>query len=428
MAEKGWDELGEELKDAVNDAVNSGDFGDLANSIGDMVNGALFHLGKDVSSSMRDASRRSQDIGRMAGNAGRMAGDMGRMAGNMGRAFGEAAAQMAGGMAQMAGNMTARQQADMAAGQGLPLYDKHPAKASCVVMMALGYPLMGLGIFFSAVFAFCVAVAGAYFVAPLVIFIMMAIAGIALGVSGTKKFKMLGRFSKYTYRLEEHAYVAVSDLANKVGKSVAFTMKDLEKMIRQHLFYQAHLDYENNYLILSDRTYEQYKMAREDYRKEQEEKKAKEAEEGQLPEECRALIAEGQRYVAHIRECNDAIPGEEISKKLDTMEQLVQRIFDEVKRHPEVAGALHKMMEYYLPMTEKLLDSYRELDAQPVTGDNVIKTKKEIEDAVDSLNVAFEKLLDSLFADRAWDISSDISVLNTMLAQEGLKESDFDQK
>jgi len=209
----------------------------------------------------------------MAGNAGRMAGDMGRMAGNMGRVFGEAAAQMAGGMAQMAGNMTARQQADMAAGQGLPLYDKHPAKASCVVMMALGYPLMGLGLFFSAVFAFCVAVAGAYFVAPLVIFIMMAIAGIALGVSGTKKFKMLGRFSKYTYRLEEHAYVAVSDLANKVGKSVAFTMKDLEKMIRQHLFYQAHLDYENNYLILSDRTYEQYKMAREDYRKEQEEKK-----------------------------------------------------------------------------------------------------------------------------------------------------------
>ena len=106
----------------------------------------------------------------------------------------------------------------------------------------------------------------------------------------------------------------------------------------------------------------------------------------------------------------------------------MQRIFDEVKRHPEVAGALHKMMEYYLPMTEKLLDSYRELDAQPVAGDNVIKTKKEIEDAVDSLNVAFEKLLDSLFADRAWDISSDISVLNTMLAQEGLKESDFDQK
>lgn len=44
-------------------------------------------------------------------------------------------------------------------------------------------------------------------------------------------------------------------------------------------------------------------------------------------------------------------------------------------------GDLHKMMEYYLPMTEKLLDSYRELDAQPVAGENVTKTKHEIEDA-----------------------------------------------
>ncbi|MFQ9872203.1 MAG: hypothetical protein ACLRVT_04040 [Oscillospiraceae bacterium] len=33
---------------------------------------------------------------------------------------------------------------------------------------------------------------------------------------------------------------------------------------------------------------------------------------------------------------------------------------------------------------------------------------------------AFEKLLDGLFQDDAMDISSDISVLNAMLAQEGL--------
>ena len=410
MADNNWDDLGEELKDAVNDAINSGDFGDLAGSIGDMVNGALYSFSKGVSSSMRDASQRANDRNRMAGDMGRMAGDMGRMAGNMGRmaggmgrAFGQAAAQMAGGVAQMANDMSARQRADMAASQGLPLYDKSPAKASCVLMMAIGYPLMGLGIFFSAVMAFAFGVAGSYFLAPLILFLAMAVGGTALGIGGTNRFKMLSRFSDYT-------------------------MKDLEKMIGQHLFYQAHLDYDNKYLILSDRTYEQYQMAREDFKKEQAEKKAKEAEEDKLPEECRKLIAEGQRYVAHIRECNDAIPGEEISRKLDKMEQLVQRIFEEVKIHPEVAGDLHKMMEYYLPMTEKLLDSYRELDAQPVAGENVTKTKHEIEDAVDSLNVAFEKLLDSLFADRAWDISSDISVLNTMLAQEGLKEDDFSAK
>ena len=48
--------------------------------------------------------------------------------------------------------------------------------------------------------------------------------------------------------------------------------------------------------------------------------------------------------------------------------------------------------------------------------------RHEIEATLDTLNVAFEKILDSLFQDTAWDVSSDISVLNTVLAQEGLKE------
>ena len=48
--------------------------------------------------------------------------------------------------------------------------------------------------------------------------------------------------------------------------------------------------------------------------------------------------------------------------------------------------------------------------------------------ALDSLNVAFEKLLDSVFRDMAIDVSSDISVLHTVLAQEGLVESPFDKQ
>ena len=74
------------------------------------------------------------------------------------------------------------------------------------------------------------------------------------------------------------------------------------------------------------------------------------------------------------------------------------------------------------------MDAYEDLDAQPVQGANIISSKQEIEKTLDTLNVAFEKLLDSLFQDTAWDVSSDVSVLHTMLAQEGLTEEDFKQK
>ena len=107
------------------------------------------------------------------------------------------------------------------------------------------------------------------------------------------------------------------------------------------------------------------------------------------------------------------------------MELLVQKIFDRVKEDPGSLEDIRKLMEYYLPTTVKLLDAYQQLESQPVQGENIKNSKEEIEKTLDTLNVAFEKLLDSLFEDVAWDVSTDISVLHTMLAQEGLTEDGF---
>ena len=46
--------------------------------------------------------------------------------------------------------------------------------------------------------------------------------------------------------------------------------------------------------------------------------------------------------------------------------------------------------------------------------------RREIREALGTINEAFDRLLDSLFQDMAWDISSDISVMKTMMAQDGL--------
>ena len=133
----------------------------------------------------------------------------------------------------------------------------------------------------------------------------------------------------------------------------------------------------------------------------------------------------GNAFVAQIRKCNDDIPGEEISRKISHMEMIVRRIFERAEAAPEIVPDLKKMMDYYLPMTVKLLNAYAEMDAQPVQGETIQSSKREIEQTLDTLNRAYEKLMDDLFKDTAMDVSSDISVLNTLLAQEGLTEDDF---
>ena len=91
-----------------------------------------------------------------------------------------------------------------------------------------------------------------------------------------------------------------------------------------------------------------------------------------------------------------------------------------LEQHPELVDDLGRFMDYYLPTTVKLLKAYEELDKQPVEGENIKTAKQEIENTLDTINEAFENLLDSFFRNTAWDVSTDISVLKTMLAQEGL--------
>ncbi|PKM60551.1 MAG: hypothetical protein CVU99_07480, partial [Firmicutes bacterium HGW-Firmicutes-4] len=129
--------------------------------------------------------------------------------------------------------------------------------------------------------------------------------------------------------------------------------------------------------------------------------------------------------IRQINEANLAIEGEVISLKLDRLEKVITKIFEFIEENPRGIPEIRKFMGYYLPTTLKLVSVYRDLDAEPIQGANILATKKEIEDTLDTISHAFENLLDSFYEDTAMDVSTDISVLNTMLAQEGLTKRDF---
>ena len=82
-------------------------------------------------------------------------------------------------------------------------------------------------------------------------------------------------------------------------------------------------------------------------------------------------------------------------------------------------------MNYYLPTTVKLLNAYADLDSQEKTSENIEKSKKEIEDTIDTLNDAFDRLFDDMFEDTSLDISTDAEVMKTLLEQEGLTGHSF---
>lgn len=255
--------------------------------------------------------------------------------------------------------------------------------------------------------------------------------GVWLLTSGIRSVMRVGRFEKYLKALGSKTHCELNQLARMVGKSPKFVRKELKGMIDDGMFLEGHLDEEETSLITSDDSYVHYLEVRQkqavQHRQEvvETKKQQDDAEEQKRDARVQEVLDRGNAFIRDIRACNDAIPGQEISDKISRMETLVRKIFDRVEEHPEVVPELKKLMDYYLPMTVKLLKAYADMDAQPVQGENIQNSKREIEATLDTLNTAFEKLLDSIFKTTALDVSSDISVLNTLLAQEGLTDDEL---
>lgn len=132
------------------------------------------------------------------------------------------------------------------------------------------------------------------------------------------------------------------------------------------------------------------------------------------------LLKEGRMAVAEMKRLDDNIEDPGISADIVRLEQVSEKIFEEVKRDPQKLPKIRRFMDYYLPTTLKLLNSYDRMSAAGVSGENIDATLAKVEGMMRTIVAAFEKQLDSLYGTEALDISADITVLETMMAREGL--------
>jgi len=261
------------------------------------------------------------------------------------------------------------------------------------------------------------------------ILVVFFVGSIGLIFRGVNLRKRVRRFKRYVRYLDNKGYCLIEDLANTVRMKNKFVIKDLKRMIELGMFKEAHIDEEKTYLMINDDVYKDYlnlkaqEANRDKQREEQEVREEKFNSEG---EELRAVIQKGKNYTEEIEVVKNKINNREFILKLDKLRNIVIQILNYIEKNPKKIQEVNKFINHYLPITIKLVNSYKELNEQQVQGENIKTAKNEIEKSIDVINIAFEKLLDDLFEDVALDISTDISVLKTLFTQEGLTDkSDF---
>lgn len=165
---------------------------------------------------------------------------------------------------------------------------------------------------------------------------------------------------------------------------------------------------------------EEEKAAAEQREKEKQESEKAAAAGTSYSPEVSAILAEGNRALSEMGRLYMSIKDPEVRGKINEIMRITDKIAQDAISDPSDIPQIKKFMNYYLPTTIKLLNAYDRMSAQGIEGENLDKSMKSINDMLDTAIEAYKKRLDSLFANQALDIETDIQVMNTMLAREGL--------
>ena len=395
---KSWSSIGEEIRGAVEDALRTGNFRDL----GDAVTGTVKDVSAKVGQAVSDGMKGTQNYTEQWENATR---ERKRAQAERERKEREkiaAAARLQAPFVKIGSISGTLYQVFGGIGTG--------------VMAILSLVFLGVGLGVSD-----------FPMVPFLIFFVLFLGFIGMINVGCKQKIRLKRAKKYLELSGHNHYINLENLALHTGKKVKFVLKDVKKMLDRGFFPEGHLDVQETCLMLDNKIYKEYLDLEKQRKIQEREQKAQELKDSLKPQEkpsdtneLEEVIAQGQDCIRKLRDMNDNIPGEEISAKLFRLENLLKEIFDGLREHPEQLPQMKKFMNYYLPTTLKLVSAYEQFDDMSAQGEDILEAKAEIEKTLDSINSAFEELLNRMFQSTAFDVTTDAQVLQTMLAKEGL--------
>lgn len=283
----------------------------------------------------------------------------------------------------------------------------------------------GIGIGVTTFFGAMAAGIAATSTVILVPFILISAFLLGKGILNSSRARRIRQYSRIWMGKQ---YVMIEELEDKVKWKRKRIMKDIHFLMQRELVIGAQLDDGETCLLLTEKSKKQYESAMNAKRyREQEEARAKELEEAMQnasfeQKEIYRIKKEGQEYLQQLTSIKLQIGSSEVKGKIERMEVLAARIFVCASEHPESISRTDKLFKYYFPSVMKLLNVYKDIEKQPIQGENIQKAQREIEESLDTINQALEKLFDEMFQNVAMDISSDIQVLEVMLKQDGLTE------
>lgn len=125
------------------------------------------------------------------------------------------------------------------------------------------------------------------------------------------------------------------------------------------------------------------------------------------------------------KQLEDKVLVENVKQICDTS----NKIIDTLSKNPNKLGQARNFLNYYLPVTIKILTRYDEIENQKLNTPESQKFMKSVQDMTEKIKNAFNEQLNNMYQTEMIDTDAEIKVFETMLKSDGfLDEINIDTK
>ena len=248
------------------------------------------------------------------------------------------------------------------------------------------------------------------------------------------KSRTLRRIASYQSVLGERAYCSLAELSELTGRSQTAIRRDLHKLISMGKYEDVYLAPDGSRLFSNETAYRLYlahrtqsEEARYEARAEALRQEAAQPAPAAEPEEAAApgVLEECRAFLSELREQQRLFTDAAVLEQTQRIEAQTVRVIAWLEKHPEGEGQIRRFVNYYMPTTLKLVRTYNEVSPQADSSSVAASIQTDICGILSTINTAFQSLQNNLLKDTAMDVSAEISALETVLAQEGLTDTEF---
>lgn len=145
-------------------------------------------------------------------------------------------------------------------------------------------------------------------------------------------------------------------------------------------------------------------------------------------ENYKMLLNESNKDIEQLKKLKDKINDEKILRNISSIINTTEKIIKLLNKKPDKISSATKFLNYYLPITIKILEKFDEIDDQNLTSDSSKEFLDRIRNLIVNIEIAFQNQLNTLYNNDLIDTNAEIKVFEAMLKSDGLLDNSISVK